>query len=63
MHATQLKELLEKLLDDDDDMLDLHLTAKAAEADARTAALAQLSADAGSGRVEQASGQVRFLVI
>lgn len=42
----QMKELLAKLLDDDEDMLDLHLSAKAAEADARTAALQRLSLDA-----------------
>ena len=41
-----MKELLAKLLDDDEDMLDLHLSAKAAEADARTAALQRLSLDA-----------------
>lgn len=41
-----MKELLAKLLDDDEDMLDLHLSAKAAEADARTSALQRMSMDA-----------------
>jgi hypothetical protein len=41
-----MKELLAKLLDDDEDMLDLHLSAKAEEADARTSALQRMSMDA-----------------
>lgn len=41
-----MKELLAKLLDDEEDMADLHLSAKAAEADARTSALHRMSMDA-----------------
>ena len=40
-----MKELLAKLLDDDEDMLDLHLSAAAAEADARSAALQRQPVD------------------
>ena len=54
--CAQMKELLAKLLDDDEDMLDLHLSAKAAEADARTAALQRLSLDAS--RPAAANGAV-----
>lgn len=57
-----MKELLAKLLDDDEDMLDLHLTAKAAEADARTSALQRISMDASRAAAADIAA-VRRLVL
>ncbi len=55
--TVQMKELLGKLLEDDEDMLDLNLRAKAYEADARSSALKRLSMDAG--RASNGGAEVR----